>query len=112
MYPSYYFPDLSEQEMADNRNHNEHCIDTLRQSIMCHADTTPATMRWDQTQKLPIINVSSPHECVNWASINGWARQRSVDTFEPGYLIHPKFGAVFDEDEDADDETGLGHYED
>ena len=36
MYPAYYFPNLSDQEMEDSRYHYEHCIDVLRQSVMCH----------------------------------------------------------------------------
>lgn len=98
MYPDYYFPSLSDQEEADNRYHNEHCIDILRQSIMCHADITPVTMRWGHTQRIPLGNFSSPHECVNWAEIYGWAKQRSIQQLmDPGYLTHPEFGIVYDE---------------
>ena len=64
MYPDYYFPHLSDRQKADNNYHNEHCLDMLRQSIMCHADVTPITMRWDPTQPIPVGNFSSPHECV------------------------------------------------
>ena len=110
MYPSYYFPNLSDQEKEDNRYHNEHCIDMLRQSVMCHGDTTPLTMRWGVTQKIPLGNFSSPHECVNWAGINRWARERSVEEIlEPGYLTHPKFGVVIDEN--FDNKIGLAHDE-
>ena len=97
--------------MADNRYHNEHCLDMLRQSVMCHADITPITMRWDTTQPIPTANFSSPHECLRWESINGWAKERSVDKIlEPGYLKHPKFGVVVGED--FDNKIGLVHHGD
>ena len=96
MYPTYYFPDISEQEKIDNRFHNEHCIDMLRQSIMCHADIAPVTMRWGHTQPVPLANFSSPHQCANWADINDWAKTRSIENLtEPGYLMHPEFGIVY-----------------
>ena len=108
MYPSYYFPNLSDQEKEDNRYHNEHCIDMLRQSVMCRGDTTPLTMRWGQTQRVPLANFSSPHECVIWSGINEWARERSVkDILKPGYLKHPKFGVVIDEH--FENKIGLAH---
>ncbi|KAL9077675.1 MAG: hypothetical protein Q9161_000047 [Pseudevernia consocians] len=108
MYPSYYFPNLSDQEKEDNRYHNEHCIDMLRQSVMCHGDTTPLTMRWGRTAKMPLANFSSPHECVSWKGINEWAKERSVkEILEPGYLKHPKFGALGDED--FHNKIGLAH---
>ena len=111
MYPSSYFPNLSDQEMEDNRFHNEHCIDMLRQSVMCHGDISPVTMRWGQTQPIPLGNFSSPHECVNWAAINEWAKERSVEkVIEPGYLKHPRFGVVVDEN--FDNKIGQLHHED
>lgn len=36
-----------------------------------------------------LANYSSPHECVEWAGINAWAKARSVkEILEPGYLKH------------------------
>ena len=110
MYPTYYFPHLSDQEKADNQYHNEHCIDMLRQSIMCHADTSPMTMRWGTSDKVPLGNTSSQHECVNWHRIDEWAREREVvDVLKPGYLVHLRLGVVMDEG--FENRIGLAHGE-
>ncbi len=66
-------------------------------------------MRWGQMQKIPLGNFSSPHECVNWAGLTAWASERSVDILQPGYLKHPKFGVVVDED--FDNTIGVAHDE-
>ena len=57
---------------------------------------------------MPLANFSSPHECVSWKGINEWAKERSVkDILEPGYLKHPRFGALGDED--FHNKIGLAH---
>ncbi|CAG8955465.1 hypothetical protein HYFRA_00010332 [Hymenoscyphus fraxineus] len=98
MYPAYYFVNISAQEAEDNRMHNGHCIDILRQSIMCHADISPVTMRWGSAQPIPLGNFSSPHECTNWDGIESWAKKRQIPRLmEPGWLKHPSLGAVYHE---------------
>jgi len=69
-----------------------HCLDTLRQAVMCHGDTAPITMRWGETQPVPLADSSNPHECVNWDTIEAWAEKRSVDAHKPGLVVHPTLG--------------------
>ena len=69
-----------------------HCLDSLRQGIMCQGDTSLLTMRWGKMQAIPVANFSSPHQCVDWDRLDAWAEERSVDVFEPGTLIHPVYG--------------------
>lgn len=47
LYPKYYWADLNDEEAFLNLGHSEHCLDVLRQSIMCNADTSMITMKWD-----------------------------------------------------------------
>lgn len=49
-------------------------------------------MRWGKNQAVPIGNFKNPHECVNWDRIDSWSRERSVDMFAPGMLVHPVLG--------------------
>ncbi|KXX77723.1 hypothetical protein MMYC01_204874 [Madurella mycetomatis] len=96
IYADYYFPELSSEELGRRKLHMEHCLDLLRQSIMCHADVQPITMRWAKSVPVPGANYSTPHNCYNWEAVNNWAKSRSLDRiFEPGYLKHPVFGDVY-----------------
>jgi hypothetical protein len=53
---------------------------------MCHGDSTPLTMTWDSKLQLAVANWSTPHECVNWESLDGWAGERRVDLRIPGIV--------------------------
>ncbi|KAH7075836.1 hypothetical protein BKA63DRAFT_565888 [Paraphoma chrysanthemicola] len=95
MYPDYYFPNLSKHERRLNFLHSQHCLDIIRQSIMCHADTSLITMRWGQSGAIPLANWTYPHQCVNWEKLDSWAGNRAVDVFARNYLVHPRFGPSY-----------------
>ncbi|THC91034.1 hypothetical protein EYZ11_009516 [Aspergillus tanneri] len=92
MYPDYYFPEFTEKQDDMNRMHNEHCIDFLRQSAMCHGDIGLITYQWSPGSLLPIANATS-HQCVNWERLDQWTKSRTVDMLKPGWLVHPIHGA-------------------
>ncbi|KAJ2980944.1 hypothetical protein NQ176_g2331 [Zarea fungicola] len=82
----------------DNQNwHNEHCFSMLKQGIMCQGDTTLLTMKWDANRALPIGNMSSQHECVDWSRLSEWSDPHSFNPSAKGWLVHPKLGPVFDD---------------
>ena len=70
----------------------EHCIEILRQSVMCRGDTTLITFRWGHTVKLPQPDVTLEHTCVDWDSLMDWAGQHSINVFEEGMMVHPFLG--------------------
>ncbi|KAH0541627.1 hypothetical protein FGG08_003917 [Glutinoglossum americanum] len=90
-YPDYYWKDITDSQREVNRLHNEHCLDFLRQSAMCHGDIGLITFQWSPTSLIPIANATR-HECINWKKLDAWTRARTVDMMKPGYLIHPLFG--------------------
>ncbi|KAF1822547.1 uncharacterized protein K489DRAFT_320844 [Dissoconium aciculare CBS 342.82] len=106
-----YFPELSTAQLEDQKIHVEHCLDTLRQGVMCRADLTPITMRWGHKQPVPLGNFSSPHQCVDWSRVDYWMQDRSIDDiFRPGYLQHPVLGEVYTEENQENAEiTGTVH---
>lgn len=59
---------------------------------MCKGDISFITLKWGDHQPVPLANFSNPHEYVNWDRLNNWAKERSVNVFKHGYLVHPKFG--------------------
>ncbi|KAI0123401.1 hypothetical protein BJ170DRAFT_107728 [Xylariales sp. AK1849] len=94
MYSDYYFPDISEHQKDVNRLHNEHCIDFLRQSAMCHGDIGLITYSWHMDQLMPVANATS-HQCVNWDTLASWTHDRAVDMMKPGWLMHPTRGPAY-----------------
>ncbi|KAE8336292.1 hypothetical protein BDV24DRAFT_168432 [Aspergillus arachidicola] len=111
VYAEVYFSDLSQAQRADRQIHLEHCLDTLRQGIMCRADISPITMRWGHKQAMPLGNFSSPHTCVAWDLITEWSKSRSISgIFEPGYLQHPVYGTVYTKENlEIGETTGTVH---
>jgi hypothetical protein len=72
----------------------EHCIEILRQSVMCRGDTTLITFHWGHTVKLPQPDFTLDHTCVNWDSLIEWVKPRAIDVFEEGMLVHPTLGKL------------------
>lgn len=66
----------------------------LKQAIMCQADTTLITMKWDPELIMPVANMSSQHECVDWDRLAEWSDPRSFDPRAKGWLVHPELGKV------------------
>lgn len=62
----------------------DHCIDYLRQAIMCHGDVTPITFEYLPEIKGLIAHHSTEHQCRNFESIYNWAAARQVDGFQVG----------------------------
>jgi hypothetical protein len=75
--PDYYQPHPAEGETEDpdvqtTHEHIAHCIDAIRQSIMCASDVTAYTWQW--TEELGYVNhVKNAHTCRNFDAIREWA---------------------------------------
>ncbi|KAJ5639011.1 uncharacterized protein N7484_006873 [Penicillium longicatenatum] len=72
-----YYPNMTDDEWNREQIHVDHCLEYWREAAMCRGDTTLSTFRWEED--LPFSRVYSDHECVNWASLDKWARSRMVD---------------------------------
>ncbi|KAL2145800.1 hypothetical protein VTI28DRAFT_6299 [Corynascus sepedonium] len=107
-FPSRYFPNMTDSERELQKEHSLHCLQMLTEAIMCKADETPLTMIWFENSILPGGNRTVAHECVNWGRLIEGMEQVKVDPFEPGLLIHPKFGPVLPNGRDTvlDDRIG------
>jgi hypothetical protein len=60
--------------------HLEHCFDTLRQTIICHADNTPLYSFGDST-----AGNGQLHKCRNWDDLRNFATEHTAcyrDTIE------------------------------
>ncbi|KAI1831337.1 hypothetical protein DTO013E5_6428 [Penicillium roqueforti] len=71
--------------------HIDHCLDGLRQYIMCNADVVLNTFDWIPNFPRPWPNFQVVHECVNWEAIEDWTLAHSFNGFDPDLIQHPDF---------------------
>ena len=62
--------------------HLDHCLEMMRQSVMCHGETTVYTYHFeDYNASHPIIGAKtkSRQHCVKWDSFYSWADDRKIE---------------------------------
>jgi hypothetical protein len=61
--------------MDFNPKHMDHCIDSLRQTLMCSSDLSPIPYAWNTKyqQTLPVTGVT--HTCRDFEALSEWAKQ-------------------------------------
>ncbi|KAG1768902.1 hypothetical protein EV702DRAFT_979146, partial [Suillus placidus] len=60
------------------RLHFDHCIEMIRQSIMCNADVTMITWYWVQGHTVPYPNFNTRHRCRNFEKIIDWSVEHAI----------------------------------
>lgn len=70
--PDYYGVHGDEDTLL-GPSHIAHCIDAIRQSLMCASDITPYTWQWDEKLQLHANQVKNPHVCRNFDDLRDWA---------------------------------------
>jgi len=97
LYPDYY-----NKRNTPNRNiqvdvsvHVKHCINDIRQALMCHADTSVVTFEWEPKYRKPWPVFSNDHTCVDWGALDNWSSKRSFSLFDQKSLVHPELGLAF-----------------
>lgn len=70
----------------------DHCIDDIRQALMCHADPSILTFDWLPNWRSPWPNFAIDHTCVDWNALDDWAAKRSFSVFDQKSLVHPELG--------------------
>ena len=77
LHPSYYYPNQTVAEREERITHSGHCLEALRQSVMCTPDLTPRSVLWEDDEKGNIaVNPSVKLECLDWSSLVDWMRER------------------------------------
>ncbi|MCJ1249426.1 hypothetical protein MMC30_006650 [Trapelia coarctata] len=74
------FEDHVEDKRTDlaRQHHFDHCIDYLRQVIMCHGDVTPVTFERKEEGGLFNPHHKTVHQCRNFEKIFDWAADRNT----------------------------------
>ncbi|KAM7192105.1 hypothetical protein V8F33_008530 [Rhypophila sp. PSN 637] len=108
-FPERYYPHMTDFERELQTEHSLHCLQMLTEAIMCKADETPLTMIWFDNSILPGGNRTVAHECVNFELLLEGMDKAKADPFEPGLLIHPKFGPVLPEGRNTTLDNRIGY---
>ncbi|KAH8810659.1 hypothetical protein F5884DRAFT_854037 [Xylogone sp. PMI_703] len=68
-----YYAEIYMSENATNRQiHSDHCIDILRQHLMCNSDVVPVVFYNNPSQPLPFPDFNTVQMCRKFDSILEW----------------------------------------
>ncbi|MCJ1240721.1 hypothetical protein MMC14_008725 [Varicellaria rhodocarpa] len=80
LHPDYYYPDRTPVEHAFRVEHAGHCLEALRESVMCTPDLVPRGVFWEDEERSNIaVDPSARQQCVEWGSLVGWMQGRSYE---------------------------------
>ncbi|PCH01408.1 Protein of unknown function DUF3328 [Penicillium occitanis (nom. inval.)] len=86
LYPNYYYPDASEEELEYNRLHGFHCLESIRSSILCYPDLNPHPYFWSGNKYHPVtVSAKVTRQCVDWEGLVPLLETRNID---PKELMH------------------------
>ncbi|KAL6817552.1 hypothetical protein V8C40DRAFT_253301 [Trichoderma camerunense] len=71
-WPDYYPPSTHHNTVI----HQEHCIDHIRQMLMCSGDMTLIPTEWTDYLGRNYVNSDVPHTCRNFAKLRDWVVSR------------------------------------
>ncbi|KAL2060607.1 hypothetical protein VTL71DRAFT_9248 [Oculimacula yallundae] len=65
----HYFNKQTKLRYPD-RGHRDHCLDHLRQQLMCHADLSPIPVIWYPGHGRSFVQSDVVHTCRNWDDVH------------------------------------------
>ncbi|KAI1191418.1 hypothetical protein F5B17DRAFT_426584 [Nemania serpens] len=85
VYKDIYYPRLNNAENWYLQDHLDHCLEALRQTIMCNGNTAVTSFYWRSPQsKSPEPRTNAYSVCAKWDTIESWAYSRKVPV-DPEY---------------------------
>ncbi|KAI3325574.1 hypothetical protein HD806DRAFT_490702 [Xylariaceae sp. AK1471] len=84
-----YYDELTEENMEYLRDHLGHCIESLRRTVICNADTNIFTFTWKNEQEVrpgvlrPMPQSKPQRKCVSFGAVESWIMERHVS-------LHPR----------------------
>lgn len=85
LWPQRYKPEdhMGGQGMSLlSAKHLDHCIDQLRQSIMCASDLSVNWVYWDEPMKMHLAARDVRHSCRNFDRVAEWAWRHKAEPFD------------------------------
>ncbi|KAG8163786.1 hypothetical protein KVR01_007083 [Diaporthe batatas] len=78
LFRDKYYPNLTLAQDLYLHGHLDHCLETLRLTIMCHGNTGLYSFAWDDPNApQPATKSNSRSVCAKWSSIEEWAISRT-----------------------------------
>ncbi|KAH8694221.1 hypothetical protein BGW36DRAFT_301024, partial [Talaromyces proteolyticus] len=86
LYPERYWDDFDDYYTADGKKnytstsakHYDHCLDSIRQSIMCHGDIATVYWQWMPIRRQPLPRLEITHTCRDFEAIRDWAKEHQL----------------------------------
>ncbi|CZT50263.1 uncharacterized protein RSE6_11209 [Rhynchosporium secalis] len=74
--------------------HVSHCLDIIRQQLMCTPDTgLLGQVWWDRSYPKAFVDFNTEHKCKNFDAIRQWAEERQISEETPlDFLKPPQVG--------------------
>jgi len=76
------------------KTHITHCLDILRQQLMCSVDMGMlGQVWWDRKEPKPFVDFNTKHVCRNFEAVRQWAEEKQLPADAPiDFLEMPKEG--------------------
>ena len=68
----------------------DHCLELIRQVVMCRPDTTLTTFEWVDGETKPSLKLESPSRmCVDWDKWTQDIKPKAINSDEMDALVNP-----------------------
>ncbi|KJA17777.1 hypothetical protein HYPSUDRAFT_45945 [Hypholoma sublateritium FD-334 SS-4] len=85
---STFDPFFTEAKEETYRAHLEHCIEILRQVLMCNPDTTMITFDWVRGFSTPYPDFNTEHQCMNYDKLLAWQDANGIpDSIRASHIV-------------------------
>ncbi|CAG8948117.1 unnamed protein product [Penicillium salamii] len=72
------------------RRHVSHCLDIIRQELMCTVDTGVLGQIWIYPESPePYVDFNTQHRCKNFEDVRGWAEKNQLPLDPPSDFLEP-----------------------
>lgn len=87
LWPEYY-PRATRFNETTNFGHLDHCVESLRQSLICSSDVSPIVYRWSDRFSKNLAKLNTVHSCRNFEDVRDWAFGRWVEEVTVESEVH------------------------
>ncbi|TGO64394.1 hypothetical protein BCON_0007g00440 [Botryotinia convoluta] len=88
-YYKIHDPDFGDKEETF-KVHLDHCVEMLRQFVMCHADVTIVTAHWIEQRSRPWPDFNTKHVCRDFEKVLDWTNRHSKPVGTPLIPLKPE----------------------